>query len=125
MPTLTCPAGVSVSCASEVPPVNTGSVTTTDNCGGIVTVTHDGDAITNQTCANRFTLTRTYRATDACGNSATCTQVITVNDVTAPTITCPANITVSCANEVPPVNTATVATADNCGGVVTVTRRVM
>lgn len=121
VPTLTCPAPVTVSCASQVPPVNTGSVTTSDNCGGVVTVTHVSDVNTNQTCVNRFTLTRTYQATDACGNSATCTQVITVNDITPPTITCPPNISVSCANQVPPVNTGTVTTADNCGGTVTVT----
>jgi inosine-uridine nucleoside N-ribohydrolase len=37
---------------------------------GGATITHVGDVTTNQTCTNRFTLTRTYRASDACGNSA-------------------------------------------------------
>ena len=89
-PIITCPAGITVGCAAEVPPVNTASVTATDNCP--VTVTHVSDVITNQTCINRFTLTRTYKAKDASGNEATCIQVITVNDNIAPVIT---NLTVS------------------------------
>ncbi len=120
-PSITCPAPVTVQCANLVPAVNTASVTTSDNCGGTSTVTFVGDVITNQTCADRFTLTRTYRATDACGNSATCNQVITVFDNTAPTITCPAPVTVQCANLVPAVNLASVVASDNCGGATTVT----
>ena len=88
VPTVMCPPNLTVSCASEVPPVNTGSVTTSDDCGGTVTVTHEGDVISNQICTNNFTLTRTYRATDDCGNSATCAQIITVNDVTPPIALC-------------------------------------
>ncbi|TAL06076.1 MAG: HYR domain-containing protein [Verrucomicrobia bacterium] len=34
-----------------------------------------------------YSVTRTWRATDACGNSATCSQRITVTDFTAPTVT--------------------------------------
>ncbi|MBK6381872.1 MAG: hypothetical protein IPF69_00065 [Chitinophagaceae bacterium] len=78
-----------------VPAVNTDSVIVTDNCAGVVTITHIDDVITNQTCPNRYTLTRTYRATDVCGNFSQCTQIITVNDQTAPVITCPANISVT------------------------------
>lgn len=121
-PTLTCPAPVTVSCASQVPAANIASVTAvSDNCGGTVTVTHISDVISNQTCANRYTITRTYRATDVCGNFAECTQSITVNDQTPPTITCPANQTVSCASAVPVPNIASVVVSDNCGGIVTVT----
>ena len=85
-PTITCPAAVTVSCAADVPAVNIAAVVAQDNCSG-VTVTHVDDVISNKTCTNRFTLTRTYKATDASGNSATCTQTITVNDVTPPQIT--------------------------------------
>lgn len=120
-PVITCPANVTVQCASQVPAVNTGSVVATDNCGGTATITHDGDVITNQTCVNRFTLTRTYRATDECGNSATCAQIITVFDNTPPAITCPANVTVQCASQVPAVNTGSVVASDNCGGTTTIT----
>jgi len=120
-PTLTCPGPITVSCSRDVPAPNPATVTpTSDNCGGTVTVTWVSDVISNQTCVNRYTLTRTYRATDVCGNSATCTQIITVNDVTAPTITCPPPVTVTCASQVPPANFAGGSSSDNCGGTPTV-----
>ncbi|HRI60567.1 MAG TPA: Calx-beta domain-containing protein, partial [Saprospiraceae bacterium] len=80
---------------------------------------HLGDVISNQTCADRYTLTRTYMATDACGNTATCAQIITVDDQTAPTITCPSNVTVSCTSEVPAADPNTLVVSDNCDGPVT------
>jgi hypothetical protein len=55
-----------------------------DNCDPTPAVTWEGDAISDMTCANRYKITRSYRATDSCGNSATCTQVITVDDQTGP-----------------------------------------
>src|SRR5688500_5807953 len=121
VPLITCPQNISVECANLVPPPNTASVTAEDNCGGIPVITHVGDAISNQTCADRFLLTRTYRATDECGNSATCTQLITVFDDTPPVITCPPAITVECANLVPAPTPGTLVASDNCGGVTTVT----
>ena len=120
-PTITCPAAVTVGCGAQVPPPNISLVTASDNCGGPVTVVHVGDTMSASNCLNQFTLTRTYRATDACGNSATCSQTITVNDTTPPTITCPAAVTVGCAAEVPPPNVNLVTASDNCGGPVTVT----
>ncbi|MBL7758144.1 MAG: HYR domain-containing protein, partial [Chitinophagaceae bacterium] len=108
-------------CAGEVPVVDISSVTAADNCSGVA-VTHVADVITNQTCASRYTIERTYRATDAAGNAVTCTQIITVNDQTAPVISCPANITtatpVGSCNAV--VSFAVTAT-DNCSGPVTIT----
>ncbi len=122
-PTISCPGPVTVSCFTQVPSVNTASVIASDNCsGGAPTITFVSDVTVNLTCANRFTINRTYKATDVCGNSSTCLQVITVNDQTAPTITCPAPVTVSCAALVPLVNTSSVITSDNCtGGAPTVT----
>jgi len=115
-PTITCPANVTFSCASQVPPVNTGSVVTSDACGGQVTVIHVGDVITNQTCVNRFTVTRTYSATDVCGNVATCAQVITINDITPPTITCPPDMTISFGDDETPQSTGNPTGSDDCGG---------
>ena len=120
-PMMTCPANLTVQCASLVPVPNIALVTATDNCSGTAAITHVGDVISNQTCPNRFTLTRTYRATDLCGNSSTCAQIITVFDNTAPTITCPANVTVQCASLVPAPSPGSVITSDNCGGTTTVT----
>src|SRR5204863_484880 len=101
---ITCPQAVTVSCASSVPAKATDYTSfvaqggsTSDGCGGAVTVTWVSDVISSQTCANRYTITRTYRAADVCGNSATCTQTITVNDTSAPSITCPANKMIDCA----------------------------
>ena len=117
-PAMTCPGPVNVQCASEVPAVNTSSVTTTDNCAGSVNVTHVSDAISNSTCPNRFTVTRTYRATDACGNTNTCSQTITVNDNTVPVITsCPADAIIECDASSLPANTGSATASDNCGAV--------
>ncbi len=120
-PFIICPANVTVQCASQVPAASTTALISSDNCGGSVSLIHEGDAITNMTCLNRFTITRTYRATDECGNTATCIQNITVFDDTPPSIACPVNVTVQCANQVPAPNTAAVLSTDNCGGAVTIT----
>jgi len=96
VPSITCSAGANFQCASQVPAVDINSVTASDACSAVV-VTHEGDALVPPvpTCPNNFTLTRTYRATDACGNFAECTQVFVVLDDTDPDITCPANVVVS------------------------------
>ncbi len=129
-PSITCPAGVTVQCASNVPAASVGSVIVSASCG-TPTVTWVGDVITNQTCPNRYTVLRTYKAVDPCGNSAACTQTITVNDTIAPSITCPTNITVVasslCSNSVPASTASIVAflhgvtATDNCGSGATVT----
>jgi hypothetical protein len=80
------PGNITVSCTADVPAPDITSVTATDNCSD-VTISHMGDVKTNETCVNRFTLTRTYKATDAHSNTATCSQIITVNDNVAPQIT--------------------------------------
>ncbi|MBK9105719.1 MAG: T9SS type A sorting domain-containing protein [Saprospiraceae bacterium] len=121
-PVLTCPSSTTVSCASNVPAANPASVGETHDCPGAVTITHVGDVISNQTCANRYTITRTYLATDLCGNTASCSQVITVLDNTPPTLTCPSNLTVSCASQVPvAVTTSVTGVSDACGGTVAIT----
>src|SRR5262249_52410332 len=91
--TIICPGDLSLQCASEVPAAATTKAgflaqggTMTGGCGDPVTVS-SSDAISNQTCANKYTLIRTYTVTDACGFSRTCDQAITVNDTMAPVIT--------------------------------------
>ena len=84
-PTITCSANITVKCASDVPDADINTVTVTDNC--LAVISHAGDVVSNQTCANRFTLTRTYKVTDAGNNTATCAQVITVYDDIPPQIT--------------------------------------
>ena len=119
-PSIACPVNVTVSCVGLVPVPTPLSITTSDNCGGAVTVTSI-DVISNQICANHFTITRTYLATDACGNTASCAQTITVFDQTPPSIICPANVTVSCIGLVPLPAPLAINTSDNCGGAVAVT----
>lgn len=115
-PTLTCPAPITVSCQNLVPAPNPALVLRSDNCSGTVTVVFVNDVITNQTCQNRYTITRTYRGTDVCGNQSTCSQTITVNDITAPTITCPANTTVECTASTLPPATGEPTVTDVCVG---------
>jgi len=116
-PTISCPSDVSVECTRDIPDVNTSAVTATDNCGGTVIVNWVIDEISDQTCANRYTLTRTYRATDACGNAATCQQVITVYDDTPATFDAPPAVTISCEQSTDPSNTGQPSNiVGNCGG---------
>src|SRR5678815_2714845 len=58
--------------------------TASDACG-TATLT-SADVTTAGTCANNYSITRTWTATDACGNTATASQTITVRDTTPPTI---------------------------------------
>src|SRR5213592_1146148 len=97
-------------------PPNTNSVTTSDTCGGVVTVSWQGDSISSSNCAGQFVISRTYRATDQCGNSTTCIQSIRIQDTNPPSIMCPSNLTASCASQVPAPNTNSVTTSDTCGG---------
>ncbi|MFN0016376.1 MAG: T9SS type A sorting domain-containing protein [Saprospiraceae bacterium] len=113
LPTIICPNQVTVTCSVFVPAVNLTAVFASDNCG-VPTKSHVGDMTTNQTCTNRKTVTRTYRATDGSGNSSTCSQVITVFDNVAPVFTSVySNITVQC-NSVPAAGSLTAF--DECDG---------
>jgi VCBS repeat-containing protein len=123
-PTITCPAPVTVQCASSVPAPNTASVTAADNCSYAISFV--SDVISNQTAPNKYTITRTYKAIDPSGNSATCTQLITVNDNTAPTLavagSLPGNSNGQCLAGVPGApSTASIAAlySDNCSGTIT------
>ncbi|MCK4606458.1 MAG: hypothetical protein KAU35_04085, partial [candidate division Zixibacteria bacterium] len=110
-PQVTCPADVSIQCATDVPAADVGQVQADDNCDPSPVVVHIGDVSDGQTCPE--TITRTYRATDDCGNWAECTQTITVDDTQDPTFdqTCPTDVTVECDN-VPTAPTLTAS--DNC-----------
>ena len=90
-PTITCPGPITVCGPGAVPAANIASVTNvTDNCTGPVTVTHQGDVVNGYSVTVPYTITRTYRATDAATNFTECTQTITVNPI--PYFACPANM---------------------------------
>ena len=132
-PVITAPQGSTVQCASSIPNhVNDSTSfvglggTVSDNCVGPITVTWVGDAVSDSSCPNHKTITRTYKAVDACGNSATCNQTIIVNDNTPPNITPPPPLTFQCASAVPPpfANSTDFVAAggtinDNCSGTLT------
>ncbi len=119
-PTLACSVAASVSCENLVPAPDIASVTVTATCLGAYTVIHVGDVITNQTCPNRYTITRTYQVTDACGETATCEQTITVNDQILPSFTACPVLPFALGCNPPPITAAQAITAagaatDNCG----------
>jgi hypothetical protein len=118
------PANVTVSCATEVPSFNDAAVIASDNCGGPVTITHS-DVTTAGSCVNRYTIARTYTATDVCGNSSSQTQTITVDDQAAPVITgCPGDQTFCETTDNIFSIPATISATDNCNGVVNITYQV-
>ncbi|MBK9105204.1 MAG: DUF3494 domain-containing protein [Saprospiraceae bacterium] len=123
-----CPPALTVQCAEEVPVPDISLVVVSGICGAL-TVSHIGDVITNQTCLNNFTLTRTYQALDVCGNVATCTQIITVLDTIPPSISFinplfgveGDTMQVQCYGQdpewdIPSFNAGSVTTTDSCGG---------
>jgi uncharacterized repeat protein (TIGR01451 family) len=105
------PGNVTVECFSDIPPVDIGNVTATDDCGN-VTVTYVGDVDDGNTCP--MTITRAYQAADECGNLANVTQTITVDDTIAPVITCAANVTIGYYESSDPSNTGNATATDNC-----------
>ena len=69
-------------------------------------------------CADSYTIVRTWTATDACSNQTVASQVVTVVDTSPPSITCPADLTLtgsvaSCEITVPSL---TPVLSDNCDG---------
>src|SRR4029079_17879931 len=124
-PVITCPPPLAVNCANAVPAPATNKATftaaggtVTDDCILTPSVTFVKDSISNQVCANQYTINRIYQAKDTCGNTSTCIQTITVN---LPTFTVPANgsSTVNCpALAIPPT---TPAVTDACGTAITPT----
>ena len=108
-PTLTgVPADATVECSSVPPPA---TPTAADNCDPAPRLTFN-ELRTEGHCADTYTLTRTWVATDRCGNSTRRQQLVHVSDVQPPTLMgVPADATVECSAVPPP---ATPTAADNC-----------
>ncbi|HET9277563.1 MAG TPA: hypothetical protein VFN95_05240, partial [Flavitalea sp.] len=114
-PVITCPLNLNLSCQKEVPPLYLSIATAVDNCGGQVEAKFLSETRVNETCMNRFTLIRTFKATDDAGNTSTCAQIITVTDNEAPYFLQPpptSPLNVSCPSDVPPAYEIT--GRDNC-----------
>ncbi len=105
------PGDVSVECNAVPPPA---MVTASDTCDTNVPVAFV-ESQADGVCADQYTLTRSWTATDDCGNDVTGQQFVTVDDTTPPSVTCPGNTVREC-----PANTSVAANGsasgtDNCG----------
>lgn len=121
-PALTCPSSiVGTTDTGQCCSVETFTVTATDNCPGVPTVSCSP---ASGTCFPKGTTTVTCTASDASTDSpdSTCKFTVTVKDTQAPTVTCPANIVgATDAGQCCSVETFKVTASDNCPGTPTVT----
>jgi hypothetical protein len=126
-PVITCPSSLTMDCThGNTSPLNTGTASATDNCGGLVAITYTDIITVNHTIYNNnvdddydplkrsYIISRTWTAKDASGNTASCVQTIKVLDKIKPTLTCPSNKTISCNELTNPSNTGTPVVSDNC-----------
>lgn len=110
IPTITCPANVSVTPAPGTctATVNGIAATYSDNCGvqrvtwvktGATTASSPGTGLNDAsgTSFNAGVTTITYTVTDNANNTASCSFIVTVNDNTPPTLNCPSNSTANVA----------------------------
>ncbi len=107
-PTLVgAPADVTVECDAVPPPA---TVTANDDVDPNPQVTFSTEQMPGS-CPHRYTLTRTWTATDASNNTAHASQTVTVVDTTGPVLqNVPIDTMVECDPAEPPAVTA----ADNC-----------
>ena len=90
--------------------------TATDACDPNVNLAFV-DVTTAGSCAGRYSVTRTWTATDACGNSNTAIQTINVQDITPPVLVCPLDKQIECGASTDPGNTGAATATDACGTV--------
>ena len=112
-PEVDCPVDITLNCFGDTDPSNTGTATGTDNCTNPPAITFF-DSSAPGMCANTFTITRSWIATDASSNADTCTQTITVQDTTPPVIVCPDDIVLNCPDMADPGNTGFPTATDDC-----------
>lgn len=116
-PVLTPPIDVTLKCNQSTAPGAVGVATATDDCDSNVKVSYN-DNIIPGSCAQNYTIQRTWTAVDHCGNSATAMQTINVVDNTGPIIvTSPGPITIQCDGDIPAANPTSITTAGECGKV--------
>lgn len=111
-PVVTCPVVVSPISCGEIPVF--GVATAVDACDVLVDITFT-DVTIPGLCAQEYSVTRTWTATDDCGNIATCSRTIDVGGSAGMIITCPPGLTVACAALVPAFDVTLVQASGNCG----------
>jgi hypothetical protein len=112
-PVPVCPPIQNVSCTVDLLNPDPALVGFVNNCSG--NVVHLRDVVTNQTCRDRYTLTRRYGIQISGIVVDSCSQTILVNDLTAPSVICPSSVSISCAADIPPVDPGLIISADHCG----------
>src|SRR5206468_3701178 len=78
-------SGVGANATIECPATPVFSTPTASDVCGAATLTF-ADVTTPGSCANAYSVKRTWTATDACGNTSSASQTITVEDHSNPTI---------------------------------------
>ncbi|HET9745089.1 MAG TPA: T9SS type A sorting domain-containing protein [Chitinophagaceae bacterium] len=116
-PVMICSPDLTVACPDEVPVP--APFTVIDNCSQSTTLYAEfvSDVRSNETCWNKYTITRTYKATDGSGNTSTCSQIITVNDDKPPHFVQPppvSPLSVACPASVPVVFPDSYTAYDEC-----------
>src|SRR6185503_1738193 len=116
-PVILCPPNLTVKCPDEIPVSFTPTALDACSSPADVTVQLVGEVRSNETCNNRYTLTRTFKATDGAGNTSTCAQIITVYDDEAPHFIQPpplSPLNIACPSFVPPVLQDQYTAYDEC-----------
>ncbi|MCK9639665.1 MAG: HYR domain-containing protein [Prolixibacteraceae bacterium] len=103
----------------NVLPAVTGNVVIlSDNCtsvSNLITTYSDGAHVPiGGGCNLPYTITRSWRVTDAAGNYDNKTQIITVKDNIKPNLTTPPDLALSCEQSILPASTGTATATDNC-----------
>ncbi|MFL5745281.1 MAG: hypothetical protein ACJ751_11475, partial [Niastella sp.] len=112
------PASQNFQCLADVPAP--GTLTATDNCSGNITAT-GVDVQVAKACG--YTITRTWKFTDACNNTSSVSQIINVQDNIPPVITCPlAKLFCEVNNNTYTIPPATAS--DNCSGALIITYQI-
>ncbi|MEM9921949.1 MAG: hypothetical protein AAF990_27840, partial [Bacteroidota bacterium] len=108
------PQDTVINCNTVIP---SSSVAANDPCNANpITAVLVSDTTIAGSCAQAFTIVRTWEATDSNGNTNTLTQTITVQDTTAPSLICMAPTVELDANGMGQITTADVdnGSSDNC-----------
>lgn len=119
VPSITCPANITIKCDGNIATSATGTATAADNCpvsSADVTHTDTVAAGPGQTCN---IILRNWSVEDGAGNVTTCLQTIALLDTVKPVLSVyPPDITISCSDPVP--NPQNVTATDNCDQILTV-----
>lgn len=86
-PSINCPSDTTIECDVSPDPAITGVASAIDSCDSGPTITFS-DTVTQGSCSEESTISRTWMTADASGNMGSCVQIIEVVDTTPPNIQC-------------------------------------